>query len=499
MPTTTKSPAAKVVNVKPKRLSEMQRTSLTGRYDAAQTTDENARHWSNADSLSARAAHSPSVRRVLRVRSRYEIANCPLAGSILRKLADAVVGTGPRLQLKTRDRDYNRAVERAFAKWIIATGFSRKLWQMRYNKAMNGEALAVAMTNPRLAHPVKLDLRTVEADQLANPRIEPENGSDGIIFDDFGNPVGYTILRRHPGDTFAVPTLPGDFDTWPADDVLHYYAAERPSQVRGVPEITAALPYLSMRRRYILAVIAAAESAADIAGLLETQGLTEDPEDVAPLDAIEYERRMLMTLPRGYKLSQLKAEQPTTTLEMFDGVIIREIGRCVNMPFGIAGSNSSGYNFASGKLDHLPWLQTVRIEQDHIEDAVADPVFAKWFAEASRLDGYLPPRPDAEQIGLYEQNDPPAHQWFWDGHDLLDPREAGAKATGLKNGFDFHGRIAAKRGEDIIDEWEAQAELYGITVDEYRQLVLKSVFGTAAEEEQPDAGNGNGGDDDEDQ
>jgi hypothetical protein len=48
---------------------------LRARYDAAQTTAENARHWAMADALSADSAASADVRKKLRERARYEVAN----------------------------------------------------------------------------------------------------------------------------------------------------------------------------------------------------------------------------------------------------------------------------------------------------------------------------------------------------------------------------------------------------------------------------------------
>ncbi len=56
---------------------------LRARYDAATTTDENRRHWANADGLSANAANSADVRRTLRNRSRYEVANNSYAKGIV--------------------------------------------------------------------------------------------------------------------------------------------------------------------------------------------------------------------------------------------------------------------------------------------------------------------------------------------------------------------------------------------------------------------------------
>jgi hypothetical protein len=66
---------------------------LLGRYDAATTTTDNARHWAAADGLSANSANSPDVRRTLRNRSQYEIANNSYARGISLTLANDCVGT----------------------------------------------------------------------------------------------------------------------------------------------------------------------------------------------------------------------------------------------------------------------------------------------------------------------------------------------------------------------------------------------------------------------
>ena len=48
---------------------------VRAKYDAAQTTSDNTRHWANADALSPDASLSPAVCRILRNRARYEAAN----------------------------------------------------------------------------------------------------------------------------------------------------------------------------------------------------------------------------------------------------------------------------------------------------------------------------------------------------------------------------------------------------------------------------------------
>ncbi len=101
------------------------------RYDAAVTTDDNRRHWSAADGLSARAANNASVRQTLRNRARYEIANNSYARGMVLTLANDVIGTGPRLQLLSQDADANRRIERHFQTWARAIRLADKLRTMR--------------------------------------------------------------------------------------------------------------------------------------------------------------------------------------------------------------------------------------------------------------------------------------------------------------------------------------------------------------------------------
>ena len=69
---------------------------VRARFDAAQTTRDNWRHWSAADHLSADMEAAPEVRRTLRMRSRYEIANNSYARGLVLMLANDTIGTGPR-------------------------------------------------------------------------------------------------------------------------------------------------------------------------------------------------------------------------------------------------------------------------------------------------------------------------------------------------------------------------------------------------------------------
>jgi len=57
-------------------------------------------------------------------------------------------------------------------------------------------------SNEQLDAIIKLDLKLIEADQVATPDLifGVTYAVDGIVFDQFGNPVEYHILKEHPGD-----------------------------------------------------------------------------------------------------------------------------------------------------------------------------------------------------------------------------------------------------------------------------------------------------------
>ena len=414
---------------------------IRGGYDSARTTDDNRRHWANADHLSANAALSPAVRETLRSRARYEVANNCYAAGIVRTVANDLIGTGPTLQLVAPDGHDANPIERSWVSWAKEIKLARKLRCMRQCLSRDGEAFAVLFTNPKLRHPVKLDLRLIEAEQVTTPGLVRENAVDGIEFDQYGNPLRYHVLRTHPGD----PLHSQEADEIDAEFVVHWYRLERPGQRRGVPILAPALPLFSKLRRYTLAVLGAAEAAAMQAGVLYTDGAPNDDDGVEgeAFEAVEFERNMFTTLPGGYRLEQLKAEQPTTTYSEFKAELIDEAARCENVPSGIARGNSSAYNYASGRLDNQMFGRAQHVDHSEVEEEVIDRIFAAWLDEAAKEPGVIPdgfpPLADC------------THEWFWDGREHVDPaKEANAQATRLGNLTTSLAEEWANRGRD----WE---------------------------------------------
>ena len=418
---------------------------IRARFDAAITNVENVRHWANADGLSADAAASATVRRTLRNRSRYEVANNSYAKGVVLTLANDVVGTGPRLQVLGPDAEVNRIVEQAFSQWASAAGLAEKLRTMRMAKAADGEGFAMLTANEALDSQVKVDLKLVEADRVTTPDLRlPIGGAvDGIEYDACGNPKAYLVLREHPGSQIAHPAIHA-YDRIPAGAMIHWFRADRPGQHRGIPEITPAIPLFAQLRRYTLAVLGAAETAADFAAVLYTDAPADgQAAAVEPMDVVDLEKRMATVLPDGWKLGQIKAEQPGTAYAEFKRELLGEIARCLLVPINIVTGDSSQHNYASGRLDHQTYFKSIRVEQSHLNEVVCDHILSAWLAEAELL---------AEFSFLRGMGNLP-HQWFWDGTEHVDPaKEATAQERRLKNHTTTLADEYAKQGKD----WETQ-------------------------------------------
>jgi capsid protein len=442
--------------------------AVKARYDAAITDESNKKHWANADGLSAAAANSHGVRDTLRRRSRYECDNGGYCAGIVRTRADDLVGTGPTLQLLTDDDALNGQVERAFAAWARASRLAEKLHTLDMARCRDGESFGVFVTNPAVKHPVQLDLKLIEADQVADPVGGPPvpGRIDGVEYDAHGNPAAYHVLRFHPGGRwfdFAVPSSLTDFsapgpygepvvnfsqpyaaDRIDAQYVLHWFRKDRPGQLRGVPELTPALSLFPYLRRFTLATLAAAETAADLSAILETEynpALTgEEPEPPAPMEPLEIERGVMVTMPAGSKMHQFAAEHPNAQFADFRREIIKECGRPVGMPFNVTAADSSQHNYSSAKLDHYGYRGGLRVERSFAEAELLDgKLFPAFVAEARLIPGLLPAGVDVLAL---------PRAWHWPGWPSMDKDEAKNDTERLNNGTATLAELQAEWGVD---------------------------------------------------
>lgn len=462
-------------------------SGIEARYDNARHTPDTASLFRNVDFLAPNAALDPLTRRTIRSRARYVVANCPYAWGMLDTYATDVVGPWVTVSFPRGgiDEDTRTRVSDAFDAWALKTDFWAKLKLMVRAKTTDGEAFATFYTDPTITdetNGVTLNLAVIECDRVESwtSAITREDEFDGIRFDAYRHPVAYRILKYHPGDYRAL--LKNRAGDWvKAENVIHYFEALRPEQVRGLSDFVAMLDIPAEQKSYRSSVTETAINAASVSGVLQTDQVPEcyDDEDeslgkcamdIKPGTAFHAQRGAFVTLPEGWKLAQLQAQQPTSLYPDFVRSLIAEMARCLSMPVNLAMCDSSKHNFASAKLDFAIYGDKITDVRSTLVTKVLDRVFYKWLEEYAVVN-----RIDPRSLAALRRT-----EWLFTERTNADVmKDASADNTRLGNATTSYATLYAKDGKDwkreidqAIDErvhilvrWREQCKANGLPED----------------------------------
>jgi capsid protein len=226
--------------------------------------------------------------------------------------------------------------------------------------------------------------------------------------------------------------------------------------VRGVPIFTSSLDLFGELRAFRKAVIANAQTAASLTGVVEQDLSPADDEDedseFKPFKRVPVERNMLTFLPAKTKLTAFDPKQPQTTYEMFQQVCLGEAIRPLAYPLNLALGTSQKFNFSSAKLDHINYRASLTIERNECGRVVLNKLFAAWFEEAV-LRG---------AIRMWDGLRIPPHEWHWPGYESIDPQaDVDADAAAIAAGLLTLREYWARRGKDwrlVLRQQKAEAD-----------------------------------------
>lgn len=453
------------------------KSDVRASMDLTKTTNENKRHWRDADALSPRAAYPLSERKIARERSRLEAENNSWYSGMLRTAANHIVGVGPSLQVLTDNADLNSAIEAAWKKWTKSVGFTAKLKIAVQTYWRDGAILGMRASRSVRPYgsPISLDVRLYESDQMTNPQmmgLEP-SVDDGKRVDNLGNAVEYYINDYHPGD-LNIGTANITAGQWyPASDVWHLYRADRPGQLHGIPRCAPAIDYLAHMRRFDKATLGAAEAAA-LWGVF----MTTTSNQVAPANtpgdfaSFDWDRPAINFVPEGWEPKQLRADHPATTNEMFQRASLMYFARCANMPYSLACGTSKDANFSAAKMDIKNlWQPEVESEQEALNTIVMCPVF-RWFLDDLAIETDIL---DAWEGTLEDI----AYQFVWPPLPQSDEMDvANASEKRMQSGQSTPAYEAMLRGSDYETQCIIAAQNYGVSVEEYKKALFYKHFST---------------------
>jgi len=457
------------------KMREARARQMGRHFEAAQTTGYNNKHWLKADGRDINTIVTEALP-VLRNRCRYEKRNNCWATGAITTLADAIVGPGPRLQVLSESKGFNKSFEARFSEWAgdkkncdmrAENDFGEMVRMAGVNQQCDsGESLIILSSRPRDRYPIKLRLFMVESDRLATPfeKIYNVTVRDGVELDKYGKAIAYWIRESHPGNYLKVAL--NKAIRVPAENVIHLRRHTRPGQVRGYPLLTPALKPLAQLRDYTANVLVAADIFARLTGVIqatEEMDVSSD-ESYEAFDAVEIETGSFTTLPSGMTLKQAEPKQPSATYEMFVAEKLKEVGRAFVMPYNVISGDSSKYNYASGRLDKQIWWKYITGYQSFLEKNKCNIVVRQWLKEALLIPGYI------DMCGLsFAEAMRVKIDWFWPGIEHVDPyKEAKAQEVRLKSKVTTLSDEYARKGQD----WEEKLRQLAREVEVQKELGL---------------------------
>lgn len=446
-------------STKPKKKAPTTAQAVRLRWDAASHSPEMQKHFSGADNLGADRSLTAEVRKTIASRVRWETENNSFCAGIVGTLISHAVGKGVGLQLELAKQGQDaldlaavRACldrrESRFRVWASVIDLDSLLRICRRSRCVDGEVFVLLTDNKNLRNECKLFPVAYESSQVTSsfssvPLRTPDGELiefDGIRYDKYGNPVAYSI-NLNPD--LAGISINGQW--FSADQVLHFAHILRPGQHRGVSELASAVAVFNDIRRYSNSTLAAAEGAAQLSFVIQTDLTSLDDEGqrtavpIEPGTYLESAQGGGVALPEGWSISQLQPTNPTSNYCQYLESKIREAARALNMPLMVALADSSGGNYSSSRADQQIWARKIDVDRQELVKAILNPIYQRW----SELDKALHPADYA-----YE-----AHpRWGWQPFVSLDPvKDENASKQRLENRTTTLAIECSRKGLD----WES--------------------------------------------
>jgi len=472
-----------------------------------------------SDWMSTQASADAEIRtnlRRLRDRSREMVRNNPYARQAKRTTQINVIGTGVKLQSQVlqlrgpkRDTRINKEIESKWEMWSRAThcdcagrySFHEFEWLAVGAMCEAGEALFRIIRQPFGGSKVPLALQMLESDLLdeayqGGTLSKKNEWRNGVEVNEWGRPVRYAILTRHPGDTWfqGTPDPNRKHIFLPADDVIHLFMPDRPGQNRGVPWFHSVMADAHQLQGYEEAAVIRARAGASIMGFItnnEGELIADDVENNQRIS--EFEPGTFKYLSPGETVNVPSIDSPDQQFEMFVKNKVRRFASGFGCSYETLSRDFSDTNYSSSRLSLLEDREHWRVVQKYLVDTFHMRVYREWLNLAV-LAGEL-------QFADYElrpeRYDRP--RWMSRGWSWVDPlKEVRAYREAEQAGYMTKAQIIAYSGgdyDDNINELAREQELAadaGVKLDKDLDLTDETVQLDLLESVEPTRKRGNG-------
>lgn len=415
----------------------------------------------------------------LRQRSRDLNRNDAHASAITGTVVANVVGTGLKPQSRP-DRealgitdqqatDFSRRAERAWRRWVPMADSQNRMDFYEIQALVkrqiieNGEVFVLPlMLKNETGRRYRLALEIIEADRVETPPGHRGNANirDGIELGERGEPIGYWIRRRHPGDVILGQSRPGqqEWVYYPAvnkagrKNVLHLYAVKRPGQTRGEPFFAPVLAAFKDLADFMEAEIVAARVAACFAAFVtkkDAYGAVEaNPTTDAAGNRLEgIEPGMIQYLQDGEEITFGDPKRPSGAFEPFVLAVLRSIGASLGLPLELVLKDFSRTNYSSARAAVLEARRFFKCDQMWLAQRLCLPCW-EWLQEEAWL------REDLPAVDLFgdQREDWLRASWIAPGWGWVDPvKEVNSSTLAIDGGLSTLADECAAQGRDWED------------------------------------------------
>jgi capsid protein len=409
----------------------------------------------------AESSQNQRDRVVLMYEARDLVDNAPEIREISRKFG--LYLTPHEYSPTTGDRDYNRVIDDYFHAWckncdVTNRHSFKKLVQLAAEeRPIDGDCGFVIR---RSGEGLKLQL--VPATRIGNPNesaVASNNYYQGIITNDFGQPVAYRIFRlTRDGVYFGAEDIP-------ANQFCHYFDPNRSDMYRGVSDLASGIQTARMLHEILQAEKAGVRFSSQQAALIFNDRGTANPRNLfqpnpaANLPSGQTQKNELteVGMIRYFQNSDRVEVMPSRPSQAFTGFVqhlMHEISLSVGIPEGVL-FGTSDFKGPSVRAEFAAADRVFTRQQGVLTDKVLDPIKDAVILDAIAR-GEIPPPPLlAGETMVQALRRATKGEWRFPAKLSIDVgRESAANMNENRQGAKSLQEIAAEEGTDAFSRLE---------------------------------------------
>ena len=402
----------------------------------------------------------------VRARARDLERNSDIMNAVLGAFKRNVVGGGYKLQARTKNKELDEQIEKAWLKWckkrncdITGTQSFNQIIRMAVErKKVDGGILLHKVYTKDGFLPFKLQM--IEVDELDSGQVVPKNKNNkvvgGIEYNKWNRAVGYYIKQY---------TLEGWQEPTPvyvkADDIIFYFSKRRPSQLRDMSDMAPTISRIRDVNEFMTAVSVKERIAACLSVFIKkvipsTTGIGRTgghAENRFSYDGKTISPGMIKELNAGDEIQVVNPSGQSADATSFTKLQQRLVGAGQGISYEATSRDMSESTYSSTRQglieDELTYKEDKELLVEIMDEIYETFVISAVLADKVNIPDFWENKDDYMQ-----------HEWIQEPKQWIDPyKESNANKVALETGQKTFKQIAAENGKDWRNQLDDMAEV----------------------------------------